>query len=247
MRWAVLAALVALWAGETDAQETRPCRQALALGLDVSGSVDAQEYRLQLDGLAAALVDAEVQAALLAMPQAPVRLLVYEWSGPYEQRLLVDWVSLDSDQAIAEVAAGLRATGAAHINDPSTAIGAAMLYGARALAQQGTCWTRTLDISGDGAANIGAHPRDITGQELGGIVINGLIIGADVRANTSKNLANVKTLEQYYRAFVLRGTGAFAEVAADYPDFARAMRRKLLREIAAPALSALPRAEGRVQ
>lgn len=28
------------------------CRLALALGLDVSGSVDSREYRLQLDGLA---------------------------------------------------------------------------------------------------------------------------------------------------------------------------------------------------
>ncbi|MCW1950803.1 MAG: DUF1194 domain-containing protein, partial [Octadecabacter sp.] len=46
------------------------CRQALALGLDVSGSVDVQEYRLQLDGLALALGDPEVTAALLAHPGA---------------------------------------------------------------------------------------------------------------------------------------------------------------------------------
>ena len=32
------------------------CRQALLLALDVSGSVDAREYRLQLDGLAASSV-----------------------------------------------------------------------------------------------------------------------------------------------------------------------------------------------
>ncbi|MCX8955594.1 DUF1194 domain-containing protein, partial [Ruegeria sp. NA] len=36
------------------------CRQALALGLDVSGSVDSREYRLQLDGLASALTRPEV-------------------------------------------------------------------------------------------------------------------------------------------------------------------------------------------
>ncbi|MFC6686684.1 DUF1194 domain-containing protein [Jhaorihella thermophila] len=58
------------------------CRHALALGLDVSGSVDGREYRLQLDGLAAALRDPRVKQALLAMPAAPVRIAVFEWSGP---------------------------------------------------------------------------------------------------------------------------------------------------------------------
>ena len=47
------------------------CRQALALGLDVSGSVDALEYRLQLDGVAGALLDPEVIGAFLAFPDAP--------------------------------------------------------------------------------------------------------------------------------------------------------------------------------
>ncbi|MEM9846126.1 MAG: DUF1194 domain-containing protein, partial [Pseudomonadota bacterium] len=49
------------------------CRQALALGLDVSGSVDTREYRLQTDGLAEALRDPEVQSAFLALPSLPVR------------------------------------------------------------------------------------------------------------------------------------------------------------------------------
>ena len=53
----------------TDAME---CRQALALGLDVSGSVDAREYRLQLSGVASALDAPEVREKLLSMPAAPV-------------------------------------------------------------------------------------------------------------------------------------------------------------------------------
>ena len=47
------------------------CRQALALGLDVSGSVDTFEYRLQIDGLAGALLRPEVQQAFLTFPAAP--------------------------------------------------------------------------------------------------------------------------------------------------------------------------------
>ena len=37
------------------------CRLALSLGLDVSSSVDAREYRLQTEGLAAALIAPEVR------------------------------------------------------------------------------------------------------------------------------------------------------------------------------------------
>lgn len=77
---APLAALV-LCAGAADAA----CRQALALGLDVSGSVDAQEYRLQTDGLAAALLHPEVVEAFLALSDLPVSLAIYEWSGPGTQ------------------------------------------------------------------------------------------------------------------------------------------------------------------
>ena len=68
------------------------CRQALALGLDVSGSVDADEYRLQLDGLAAALASPEVVSALIADAASPVRITVYEWSGPNDQQVLVPWL-----------------------------------------------------------------------------------------------------------------------------------------------------------
>ncbi|MEM7581568.1 MAG: DUF1194 domain-containing protein, partial [Cyanobacteria bacterium P01_A01_bin.80] len=47
------------------------------LGLDVSGSVDATEYRLQLDGVARALLDDGVADAFMIMPDAPVRLMVF--------------------------------------------------------------------------------------------------------------------------------------------------------------------------
>ena len=215
------------------------CRQALALGLDVSGSVDEVEYRLQLDGLASALTDRQVQAAFLAMPEAPVRLMVFEWSGHFEQRELIGWVEPTSAEQLNAIAARLRTTASAHINDPSTAIGAAMLYGAEALAGQSECWRKTLDISGDGPANVGQHPGEIPDEQLGDIIINGLVIGPWGRSNVTKNLSNAVSLESYYRKFVLRGTGAFAEVALDYADFREAMRRKLLREIESPALSQL--------
>ena len=55
-------ALLALLAA-TPAQAA--CRQALALGLDISGSVGAREYVMQREGLAAALGADAVRAAIL--------------------------------------------------------------------------------------------------------------------------------------------------------------------------------------
>jgi len=79
-------ALLAVLAGSTAA--AAPCRLALAMALDVSGSVDQKEYRLQLDGLAKALTDPDVSAAFLGMPGAPVAHAVYEWSASSYQRVV---------------------------------------------------------------------------------------------------------------------------------------------------------------
>lgn len=232
---ALVLACAALWPGLGQAD----CRQALALGMDVSGSVDPGEYRLQTDGLAAALLAPDVQAAFLAVPEAPVRLMIYEWSGVQDQRVLLDWTEIDSAARLAEAASRLRATRKANGDDPTTAISAAILFGVASLNRQAACLRRTLDISGDGPSNIGLHPRDLNDTDLGDITVNGLVIGPQSRSNTSKNLHNVKSLEGYYRAFILHGPGAFAEVAEDHADFAAAMRRKLIRELQLPNLSRL--------
>ena len=66
------------------------CRQALSMGLDVSGSVDDDEYRLQLDGVIAALNAQAVKDVLFMQPEAAIRLHVYEWSGPINQTIMVN-------------------------------------------------------------------------------------------------------------------------------------------------------------
>lgn len=57
------------------------CRLALALALDVSGSVDGVEYVQQMNGGVEALSDREVQAVLFATPEVPVNLAIFEWSA----------------------------------------------------------------------------------------------------------------------------------------------------------------------
>jgi hypothetical protein len=205
------------------------CRLALSLGLDVSSSVDAREYRLQTAGLAAALTSPEVVGAFLAAPGQPVMLQIFEWSGWQQQQVRQDWVTIAGEGDLAEVAARLRGQGRSFEQFP-TALGFALIFGGRQLAERSECARRTLDISGDGTNNDGVSPEMARREfPMQGITVNGLVVGA-----------TVVTLSRYYRQFVIQGPGAFVEQADDYEDFERTMKRKLLRELGAFEISGAP-------
>lgn len=232
----VAASLVcALSAATAQAQ----CRQALALGLDVSGSVDAREYRLQMGGLAAALSDPRVRHALLSNPAAPVELLVYEWSGPGDHTMILPWTRIataaDLDKTIAHLQAIER-----RISSPGTALGLAMQVGAAYLERRSDCAKLTLDISGDGKSNLGPRPQDVrAGLVPLNLTINGLVIGADAPQTGDMRQTQVGELSSYFGANVIMGDDAFVETAIGYEDYANAMTRKLIREIETLTLSAL--------
>jgi hypothetical protein len=207
------------------------CRQALALGLDVSGSVDAEEYRLQLDGLASALNSEAVQEAFFSGPDAPIEVLVYEWSGPDDQTIIVPWTVLAAPDDLMGVTRALR-THSRSTAAPTTAIGAAMLEGFAFLEQRAECWKRTLDLSGDGQTNIGPRPQDIgESRTPTGVIVNGLVIGPGNRRGGGDGLADIRQLSSYYQSNVIRGPDAFVEEALGFEDYAAAMERKLLREL----------------
>ena len=214
------------------------CRLALAIGMDVSGSVDAEEYWLQREGLARALEREDVRAGFLAFRQNPVRLSIFEWAGPAGQRLLLDWTTIEGAEDFERISALLHNADRQAL-DRSTAIGSAMLYGAALLSEHLNCWRRTLDLSGDGPSDTGPNPWTITPEDLGQITINGLAIRPGGRANTTKDLRNVRTLLDYYQTFVMTGGDAFVEAAEDFDDFSNAMTRKLLRETQPPVFSHL--------
>ena len=151
---AVVLALYVMWTQSAHAA----CRQALALGLDVSGSVDSAEYALQVQGLAQALNNADVRAALLATPTVPVQLAIYEWSAPEYQRVLVGWTAITDSASLSKVTSALATVKRGEV-PPATGLGQTMLFGAELLAQRPTCWKHTLDISGDGRNNSGTPPE----------------------------------------------------------------------------------------
>ena len=207
------------------------CRQALALGLDVSGSVDSREYRLQMGGLAAALDTSKVRQALLMMPSAPVQLLVYEWSGPEDPAVILPWTAVRSEAELDAIISQLRATERRQAT-PGTALGLAMREGVAHLATRAECWKRTLDLSGDGKSNLGPRPVDIKPEiEPTGITINALVIGADTPAPGDLNQDEISGLSRYFQANVIVGADSFVETALGFNDYAAAMARKLEREL----------------
>lgn len=227
MRRLLLALAMCCWSGAADAA----CRQALALALDVSGSVDAREYRLQMDGLAAALDTPKVRQALTQMPGTPVHLLIFEWSGPEDPAVVLPWTAVTSDLVLNGIIGQLRAQERRQAT-PGTALGLAMREGVRHLNQRADCWTLTLDISGDGKSNLGPRPVDVKPEiESTDITINALVIGADAPATGDIRQSEISGLTAYFHANVIVGADSFVETALGFEDYAAAMARKLEREL----------------
>ncbi|MEO0937332.1 MAG: DUF1194 domain-containing protein [Pseudomonadota bacterium] len=212
------------------ASPAEACRLALLLALDVSSSVDAAEDTLQRGGLAAALIAPEVQQAFFAVDE-PVALAIYEWSGRYNQEVILNWTVISSRAALLFAAEQVASSKRSH-NEFPTAMGYALGYGAGLFERAPACWARTLDMSGDGQNNEGFGPRAAYREfAFDDVTVNGLVINAsEFEAETG--------LIGFYEREVLHGPGAFIEVAQGFEDYERAMRRKLERELAPPVFGA---------
>lgn len=217
-----LAALLGAAAGAPAAA----CGVALAAGLDISSSVNAREYEIQLGGLAAALRHEDVRAAIRAH-KGGVAIAVYEWSGYPQQDMIADWTRLRSDSEIDALAARLDAHRRRYA-EFSTAIGRAARYGARLLARAPEdCARRVLDLSGDGVNNEAESVSVMRARgAFDGMSINALVIAGAYPDPVA-----------HYRETVIGGPGAFLLVARNgFDDYPELIRAKLLRELKPPEL-----------
>jgi len=218
MRHLCLALTLAL----VPALPARGCDIALVLAVDVSGSVDAWEYQLQAEGLAQALRDPEVAEAMV---RARAAVAVVQWSGAGQQTLSIPWTRTEEPAQVARLAGRLAAMPRAHAGG-NTAVGQAVDFAADLFGPPvRDCARWVIDVSGDGDENEGftvGHAR--RAALVRGITINGLAI---------EGLGTGQSISNFYRAWVIT-PGGFVETAQGHADFARAMRRKLMRELAPP-------------
>jgi Ca-activated chloride channel family protein len=202
-----------------------PCALELILAIDVSGSIDSNEFDLQSSGLASAFEDPSLITAIEAL-EGGALVTVTQWSGKSRSDQVTAWHRLTDARSMAALAAEIRAAGRVWRNF-STAIGEALIHAAEVSATAPeTCKRRVIDVSGDGVSNEGTAPSEVSRLLAAkGYIINGLVI----RGAQPDPVA-------HYRAEVIAGPGAFVEVARDFTDYPRAILRKLLREIDQPMI-----------
>jgi Protein of unknown function (DUF1194) len=198
---------------------------ALVLAVDCSGSVDRAEFRLQLDGIAAAFRDEDVLAAIRSGPHGNITVNMMLWADPDEQKLTTGWFTISNESEAETFARTAEAFDT--LIGGGTGLGVAMAYGVTLLNHPEVHATRkTIDVSGDGKESWELREprfRALHAQALlrkTDITVNGLAISTDY-----------PDLAAYYRNTVIVGPGSFVIEAKSYGDFADAMKVKLLREI----------------
>ncbi len=205
---------------------------ALVLAVDVSGSVDADRFVLQMEGIASAFEDREVQNTILSGKNGALLVTLVNWSQ--KPQIAVPWrVIASSDDAMAFAADVRRAP--RRTGDFTCMSLMMQVLGDKVLPLMPLPADRTVvDISGDGRDN--CNPRTAVDSIRDGLVadrvtINGLPIKAGREA---------ETIAPWYEQHVIGGAAAFLLPANGYEDFGRAIRQKFIIEISGQRPRVMP-------
>ena len=200
---------------------SKACELALVLALDVSRSVDKFEYVLMRNGIGDALLDEEV-IKLISWMRGGMKVTVTQWGGTGQQRQAISWRRLWNRESVIDFVEELIELDRGFWH-AKTSISEALIHAEQTFRQLDfPCGRQTIDVSGDGVSNAGPDVYPIAVAIANrGVTINGLVVtGARPDPVT------------YYLSEVIHGPLAFVEVTHSYEDYARAMKRKLLRELA---------------
>ena len=196
---------------------------ALVLAVDVSGSVDDNRFSLQMEGIARAFEDREVQNTILSGQYGALLVTLVNWSQ--KPQIAVPWRVIASPADAMAFAADVRR--APRRAEDFTCMSLMMqVVGEKVLPLMPMPADRTVvDVSGDGRDN--CNPRTTVDNIRDGMVadrvtINGLPIKAGREA---------ETIAPWYEQHVIGGAAAFLLPANGYEDFGRAIRQKFIIEI----------------
>lgn len=199
---------------------------ALVLAVDVSGSVDDARFVLQMEGVARAFEDAEVQRTILSGRHGALLVTLVNWS--HRPRIAIPWTIVASATDAANFAAQVRR--APRAAEDFTCMSLMMhVVADKVLPLMPVPADRMIiDVSGDGRDN--CNPRvavDHIRDELidSDVTINGLPIREGKEA---------ETIAQWYEEHVIGGIAAFLLPADGFKDFGRAIRQKFILEISGP-------------
>jgi hypothetical protein len=196
----------------------------LILAVDVSRSIDGDEHRLQREGYVAAFRHPDLLRAIRSGPIGRIAVVYFEWAGKRHQSVAVPWTILGDGNDVEAFADALAAQPI--LPEAGTSISASLMFAERIFDVSGARGLRrAIDISGDGVNNDGPALEPVRQRLIAnGITINGLPIALGPEG--------VDDLAGYYERCIIGGPGAFAIAVGDKTEFAAAIRRKLVLEIA---------------
>ncbi len=207
------------------------CDLALALAVDVSGSVDPTEYHTQMQGLADALRDGVVSEALV---KAEAAVMLVQWTGTSRQHLTIPWRRIHTFSDVEAISAEIESA-PRHWRNFSTAIGEALQFTLAEWSNAPVCKRNIIDVSGDGVSNEGVQPSSLHPVlTRAGITVNALAIEESEEDLTGYFWTNV----------IWGGEGAFVVTANSFEDYPDRIRQKLIRETTAQISCALPTCRG---
>ena len=194
----------------------------LVLAVDASGSVNETRFELQKRGYSAAFRHPSVLRAIQSGANARIAVTMVQWTGPALQVQVVPWTVVGDEASMHGFAAMIDAA-PRRLFSGGTSISGAIDYGSRLIE---TCPHQAarsvIDVSGDGGNNRGRAASSARDEAVAaGIVINGLPI-----------LELDPTLDEHYLANVIGGPNAFMVPARTFAEFADAILKKLIIEIA---------------
>ncbi len=238
-RLGVAAALAALAAAPVEARggDLLAVDVAIVLAVDVSGSMDLDELRIQRAGYLEALRHPDLARIAAAGPHGRIALAHFEWAGDVRRESLVPWAVIDGPAPLAAFADAIEAL--PNRTSFGTSLSRAIDHAMTVIATAGFAadsWV--IDISGDGPNNVGppvAEARDRAVEA--GVTINALPI-------VIRPSRGVSFLPEYFKACVVGGPDAFVMPATTPEEIAPAIRRKLFRELIGKAPETLRRAQG---
>ncbi len=145
----LFAGLVCLLSAGASAEEQVAVDLELVLAVDVSGSVDGHEARLQREGYVAALQSPELVKTIEAGIIGRIAVTYVEWAGLGHQFTIVDWAVIQDKASAGRFADALAA---APVNaGPWTSISGLINFALPLFERNNVRGTRrVIDISGDG-------------------------------------------------------------------------------------------------
>lgn len=203
----------------------------LVLAVDVSRSIDDEEFALQRQGYAQAFSHPSVIHAIQSGPHGRIAVAFVEWSGADFQKLVVPWTVVSDAESGALFGEAVQRAPRSFWG--WTSISGAIDFSMRTLASDPHHGSRrVIDVSGDGVNNSGRPSGDARNDAVAaGVTINGLVIMND-RPTPGFFQMPQPPLDAFYRDHVIGGPGAFVIAIEDFSTFAYAIVNKLIREIA---------------